>query len=629
MQQQGILARNRASISIATKLLIGVSLLVVLTVTFLSFSAIVLVSEDKRAYLFQSEANESYLMGRDFAGTLQRSIDALRLALGSSDLSHELTPTQRGVIQANLDNQSTLVAARVGRLSANTQAFNWEPGWLHNVLASKVGVQIHDFEGASANFAGAVPTLMAKGAAIVNVSQLGRLPLVSVLYSDRTPMSSGEFGVAVGFFALSDLSHDFRGNRVTIATLAGEVLFDTDSTLLSTHAKIKGDPLFEFAASARVDSGTRDYSTAEGRFIGSYYRPGYDVVVLSRASWRAAMAATYTLTEKFILLGLMALSSTMVFGFIFAKRLSAPINLLYQATKSVTEGKFDVQLNSTSRDEIGALTRSFSAMSKKIDQLIIEGMRKVQLENEIAIASTVQQTLIPPPQVDTLHVKIRSFYRAAQVCGGDWWGFFTKDDRVYCMIADATGHGLPSALITASAHSCVSVLAKLVHELPGWSPSPGEMMAICNRAIFGASGGKINMTFFIAELNFTTKEIRFANAGHYPPWLFQLGPDGEYTHKSLVAHGERLGERRDVEPFEERVVPFNSGDLLFLYTDAMLETTDSNNVMFGKKQAVQTVLKSIKEGPAEMIADLEQAIMLHSGNKPLDDDLTLVAVQTL
>lgn len=281
------------------------------------------------------------------------------------------------------------------------------------------------------------------------------------------------------------------------------------------------------------------------------------------------------------------------------------------------------------RDEIGVLTDSFVAMSKKIDELIIESMRKVQLENELAIASTVQQTLIPPPQVDTNQVRIRSLYRSAAECGGDWWGFFSKGQSTYCMIADATGHGLPSALITAAAQSCLSVLSKLAIEIPGWNPTPGDMLAIANRAIFGAGNGKINMTFFIAELNFASQEIVFASAGHNPAWLFRPSPQG-FTQKSLVAHGDRLGEQRDVPKFQEQRMPFQRGDILFLYTDGMLEAKGpESEEMFGKKRAAQILQKSISEGPAAMIADLEQAVMLFNGDKPLDDDVTLVAVQTV
>jgi sigma-B regulation protein RsbU (phosphoserine phosphatase) len=157
--------------------------------------------------------------------------------------------------------------------------------------------------------------------------------------------------------------------------------------------------------------------------------------------------------EKFILLGLMAIGAAVVFALFFSKTLTAPINRLYQATKEVAKGNFNVDLKSNASDEIGALTGSFAVMSRKISELIQESMEKVQLENELAIASTVQQTLMPPSDYRNERVYIKSHYQSASTCGGDWWGFFGVGNKMCIMIADATGHGFPSALITASARS--------------------------------------------------------------------------------------------------------------------------------------------------------------------------------
>src|SRR5690606_14624329 len=97
-------------------------------------------------------------------------------------------------------------------------------------------------------------------------------------------------------------------------------------------------------------------------------------------------------------------------------------------------------------------------------------------------------------------------------------GIFPREDKLCVMIADATGHGVPSALITASARSCFSVLAKLAQEKAFFRLDPGEMMSYTNRVVFDAAMTKIMMTFFIGVIDLETKTIRYANAGHNPPW---------------------------------------------------------------------------------------------------------------
>lgn len=78
-------------------------------------------------------------------------------------------------------------------------------------------------------------------------------------------------------------------------------------------------------------------------------------------------------------------------------------------------------------------------MSRKIVELIKESMEKVQLENELAIASTVQQTLFPEPNYEDENVEIFGHYQSASQCGGDWWGFFRHEKQT--LHDDCRRHG--------------------------------------------------------------------------------------------------------------------------------------------------------------------------------------------
>ena len=117
-------------------------------------------------------------------------------------------------------------------------------------------------------------------------------------------------------------------------------------------------------------------------------------------------------------------------------------------------------------------------MSQKISELFEESVEKVLLEGELDIASTVQQTLIPPIFYEGDGLEVHSYYQAASRCGGDWWGIFRVRNRVCIAIGDATGHGLPSALITAGARSCLSMLHRMAERNPAFSYSPNEMLGL-------------------------------------------------------------------------------------------------------------------------------------------------------
>ena len=340
------------------------------------------------------------------------------------------------------------------------------------------------------------------------------------------------------------------------------------------------------------------------------------------------MKATYTLIEKFFLLGSMAVGAAVVFAILFSKTLTSPLARLYDATKEVAKGNFLLNLEEKGKDEISALSSSFNTMSKKIGELVQESMDKVQLENEVAIASTVQQTLIPPADFRNGLVHIHSHYKAASRCGGDWWGFFGVGKKVVLMIADATGHGLPSALITASARSCFSVMHKLAQEDPEFTFSPSAMLSYANRVIFDASLGQIMMTFFVSVLDFDLKTLTYSSAGHNPPWLFQKAGEA-YSMKSLTILGQRLGEVREAPPFEEKSVPIGPNDIIFLYTDGLTEGKNPEGEMFGKKRVRKLVEENLSGGPQAIVNTLIEKFLKHNEDKPLDDDITIAAAMIL
>jgi sigma-B regulation protein RsbU (phosphoserine phosphatase) len=262
-------------------------------------------------------------------------------------------------------------------------------------------------------------------------------------------------------------------------------------------------------------------------------------------------------------------------------------------------------------------------MSARINELVTEKLKSVELENEVKIASTVQRTLLPPATYVGQNIIIESLYQSATSCGGDWWGYIRTPNRMAIMIADATGHGLPSALITAAARSCISVIDQLATANPSYLDSPSKILEFANRVIYESAKGEIMMTFFCAIVDFETNEIRYSSAGHNPPWLFHK--EGEaFILQSLTATGSRLGENLDLPRLEERVTQFGPEDILFLYTDGITEGKNTEMVQYGKKKLMKVVQSELKNGPKSLIERIRAEFTEHNLGKSLDDDITLV-----
>ena len=627
MEQQ----QFKVSFSLGTKLLLSIVLLLVAVIVFLNVSTILILTQDKRAYVYESQSTEAVLAGREFANTVRHSIDTLRLSLASVDPRLPSSPKQAAALQSVIDNQSDFIYGSVslvnlasGTVTAHTTASR--QGSMEQMKSDQISPA--DLTLTSQMVKPVLAELKTRAFALIDVTQPGGVPMLGVLLTDLR-LKDNPTGAPVGFGVLSlkDFAKGVRGANLAVGTTSGRILFDSDLRELYAHAALTDDPLYQAAKASSISTGAMEFNRGGERYLGSYVLPGYDLLVLNRMGWKKAIRSTYALGEKFVLLGLLAVSAAVIFAIVFSKTLTSPINRLYQATREVAGGKFDLDLKPSGRDEIGALTSSFNVMSRKISDLIHESMEKVKLENELAIASTVQQTLIPPEHFKSEKILIESHYQAASQCGGDWWGFFGVGDKMAVMIADATGHGFPSALITASARSCFSVMHKLAQEDPEFSFSPSAMLSYANRVIYDASLAKIMMTFFVGAIDFGAGKMTYGSAGHNPPWLFKKEADA-YRLNSLVAVGQRLGEAREAE-FEEKEIAIAKGDVLFMYTDGLTEGKDLAGEMFGKKRVRKIVEAQVAQGPKPVVEQLIKEFMAHNEGKPLDDDVTIAVASML
>jgi serine phosphatase RsbU (regulator of sigma subunit) len=621
--------QSRFSPSVGTKILLSVVSLLLLVIFALNATTIRILFEDKRTFTLQAQSTEASLAGKELANAVRGATGLLRIALGSVDPVKPLTEqgAQLRRFETMVRNQDGVLALTLGLLAAGDGSVT---ELARSVRAEEARALEHEdgtFSVAPVTAREIADELLRNGIALFNPTRVGGSPLLGVAIADLALKDRPEgVPVAFGFLSLKGFGRDIRASDLIIATLSGSVLFANRPELTLASTELQSDPLFVESVSSQVASGTKEYEAGGTQYLGSFLRSGLEFVVLTRTEWRRAMGAAFALIERFVLLGAMAVGLAIVFAIVFARTMTRPINRLYAATQEVSAGNFNLELKAESRDEIGALTESFVAMSRKITQMIDESVKQAHLEKEVAVASAVQQTLIPPPMFDSPLIQMRSLYQSASECGGDWWGFFGVGHRLSVMIADATGHGIPSALITASARSCFSVMHKLAQEEPEFGFSPGSMLAYANRVVHDAASGKIMMTFFVGVIDFDAGTLTYASAGHNPPWLMKKGDNG-YTLKSLIAVGQRLGEARDVAPFEEKTVEIAVGDVLFLYTDGLTEGKNLEGEMFGKKRVRKIVEAKVGEGPQAVIDGLMGDFMPWNTGKALDDDVTLAVAR--
>ena len=316
---------------------------------------------------------------------------------------------------------------------------------------------------------------------------------------------------------------------------------------------------------------------------------------------------------------------TVVISVIASGQLTSSLRELFEATQKIAHGDFNVRVEPRSRDEVGGLAESFNVMAAEVSRLMSETAEKARLQSELNTVRTVQETLFPPAQAQFGPLRITGHFEPASECGGDWWSYSKVGNKIYIWVGDATGHGAPAALITSAARSAAAVI-DILPEM-----SPGRALSIMNRAIHETSKGKIMMTFFIATIDIDRNVMTYACASHDPPYMMR-STGQPLKKKDLVplndVNGPRLGDQPGFQ-YEDTEVAFTEGDMVFFYTDGLLDIQDPAGKKWGERAFYKSLLASANNGrdTESKISDLRDVIDGFRLGSDLIDDVTMVMVE--
>lgn len=348
------------------------------------------------------------------------------------------------------------------------------------------------------------------------------------------------------------------------------------------------------------------------------------IVYLEQAK---AFEATTYLINKSTYYGLFILGISMLVSVLLARPLTSQLETLFGMTQELAQGNFDKRVELKGHDEVGALSDSINDMASKIVGFMEEMKEKARLENEVAVAQLVQSSFFPPEKPLP---EIYGQFEPATECGGDWWGYFDHQDWRVIFIADATGHGVPAALLTATMNCCKTSLSFILESQPDIVTKPHEILRFMNQAVHGA-GKEIQVTCFVASFNRKTRELFYSNASHTPSLLFS-SVKGELTKESfqplIDANGPRLGQKAD-SVFSSARLELSLHDTIFLYTDGLTEAENAEGVRWGERRLLKSLASNGQGSPHEIIRGILQDFKTHVQDIPNSDDITVVAMKVI
>ncbi|MFG1500929.1 SpoIIE family protein phosphatase [Halobacteriovorax sp. XZX-3] len=345
--------------------------------------------------------------------------------------------------------------------------------------------------------------------------------------------------------------------------------------------------------------------------------------VVSTISESDALSVTKFLIQRAIFFAVFIIALSTIIIILLSKTISKPIEKLYQRAISIGQGDFESTVEINTSDELGTLGDSFNQMSREILEYIEKMKEKARLDEEVKVAKMVQEEFFPPKDIDTPNVRLSSYAAPASECGGDWWGHFEFNEYIITIIADATGHGLPAALLTSAINSAFnSIKIRLTEDSS--QISPALITSHLNKVI-NLSNNKILLTAFVSVYNTMTKEYSYTNASHLE--VLKVPKKPEITKADIIplldAKGPRLGESAD-SSYDYETIILEQGDLLVYMTDGITEAENSEGKQWGLRKLLKILMTYGEHTATEIRDTIVSVVYDHRGSDSFDDDLTLI-----
>ena len=624
---------GKKGLSIRYKILLLLTLLPLATLLFyLFFVAIRVFEEDKIAYVFETNSS----LSRTLSSQVQSELSGVINAAKPIFQDYASTNTFGVVSKSTLDVHKNILWIAAYKL---TKEKNSSVTNANNAMnANKSALMMQFISSSSDN----VLESQAKSYESAN-SLLEELEknstLIRVPYKDHRILIGEKVKDDLVFFVLADLSNLVKSFQEPMAASvylvnASSYVFlgpgESQGSYLSEEIDLNGKeaPWSKVASQNQFTSGTAQMLNHTGQQVLVSYStvPVGGLTIVALVERAMALRSVDVLIRKSIYFFGLLIAVTTIVSLLASRRLTQSLSQLFQATRKVAEGHFNIHVPVESNDEVGSLADSFNVMASEVSRLLAETAEKARMESELKTAQTVQETLFPPTEADISGLKISGYYEPASECGGDWWHYGEVNGKIMLWIGDATGHGAAAALITSAAKSAASIIESL-------GASPAEALNHLNRAIYDVSKGRLMMTFFVASLDPSTGQLTYANASHEAPFLFHK-KNGELKKKDLIPlndiNNPRVGQSRDTV-YQQVQINLNPGDRILFYTDGIPDIHDPSGKAWGERAFIKSLLDVNKDNTSTSVA-VKQMVSLfskHRQGQNLIDDITFFQVQYL
>ncbi len=286
---------------------------------------------------------------------------------------------------------------------------------------------------------------------------------------------------------------------------------------------------------------------------------------------------------------------------------------------AMNRGAFDFVTKPVDFEDLGVtIERTLSHLEEWRDALLSRD-KLVALQNELDIASNIQQSILPTRFPQGPSYQIHGSMAPARTVGGDFFDVLRLENgKLGLAIADVSDKGVPAALFMMSSRTLLKGSAI------GLS-NPGPVLNEVNEMLCDENEALMFVTVVYGVYEPESGQLTYANGGHNPPLI--VHPDGTSTVLPTT-NGVALGVMPGID-YEQKSVNCGPGDTLVLYTDGVTEAMNSSDEVFGLERLCQVFEASPPQDAHSAAQAIIEAVASFADGTPQSDDITCLTLRRI
>jgi len=315
-------------------------------------------------------------------------------------------------------------------------------------------------------------------------------------------------------------------------------------------------------------------------------------------------------------LGLSIISLALVGIIPLSGRMTRNLHTLTSGAGDIARGNLQTRVPVRSRDEFGQLATAFNQMAGELEAKQKALVAQERLQRELELCRQIQNEMLPRQPLLIDLAEVRGVSIPAREVGGDFFNYFVlDDDQLALLVGDVAGKGVGAALLMANIQATLRARLPLERDLAKLADAiDHEMERNTPRSVF--------LTLFVGILDTRRRTLRYVNAGHNPQFILRAGGGIEQLPSTGLPVGMFAGHG-----YEERSVGIADGDLLFFYTDGMVEVENETGEVFDIDRLEALLVAEHRDDIDTLLTRVEGAVKAFRGTAEALDDATMMALR--